>query len=301
MRSPLAEQERHYRTVARAIEFIRSHARRQPELGEIASFLGLSEHHFQRIFSEWAGISPKRFLQYVTKEYAREALRTRGSVLSVAHEAGLSGPGRLHDLMVTCEAMSPGEIKAMGAGLEIRFGGAPTPFGYALIAWTSRGICHLAFSDGEDLVRAVGQLKEEWPHATFVRDDAGASQYTNAIFGTHASRQHLHLMLRGTNFQIRVWEALLALAPGERASYAQLAEGMGAPKAWRSVGTAIAVNRIAVLIPCHRVIRESGESGSYRWGATRKAALLAREAAQCSGESERSLSPSPPRCAGTRS
>lgn len=278
MHNSLAGQERHYRTVARAIAFIRSHARQQPELGEIAAHIGLSEQHFQRVFSEWAGISPKRFLQYLTKEYAREALRGTGNVLAVAHDAGLSGPGRLHDLMVTCEAMSPGEIKAMGAGLEIRFGEAPTPFGHALIAWTGRGICHLAFTD--DSERTAGHLRQEWPRAGFVRDDLGAGQYAAIIFGEHATRQQLHLMLRGTNFQIRVWEALLSLTPGESMSYGRLAEKMAMPRAGRSVGTAIAKNNIALLIPCHRVIRESGEIGSYRWGATRKAAMLAREAAQ---------------------
>ena len=271
---------RQYDTVARAIEFIRSHAQHQPELGEIAAHLGLSEHHFQRVFSEWAGISPKRFLQYLTKEYARQALRRSGDVLSVASDAGLSGPGRLHDLMVTCEAMSPGEIKALGAGLEIRHGTAPTPFGHALIAWTSRGICHLGFFNADGPLCALACLKLEWPNAKFQPDNSGALAHAAAIFGGSGSARHLHLMLRGTNFQIKVWEALLSIPAGEVVSYTQLAARAGAPKACRSVGTAIAANCIALLIPCHRVIRDSGEIGSYRWGTERKAALIAREAVQ---------------------
>lgn len=276
-------RSRQYRTVAGAIEYIRSHAQRQPELAEIAGSLGLSEHHLQRLFSEWAGISPKRFLQYVTKEYAREALRKSGNILSVATDAGLSGPGRLHDLMVTCEAMSPGEIKALGGGLEIRYGATATPFGRALIAWTPRGICHLGFLDADSQVCALDCLKQDWPNASFKHDNSGALGHAAAIFGDNASARHLHLMLRGTNFQIKVWEALLSVPAGEVVSYTQLAARAGAPKACRSVGSAIGTNCIALLIPCHRVIRESGEFGSYRWGAERKAALIAREAAQMKG------------------
>jgi len=266
--------------VARAIAFIRSHARRQPTLKEISDSLGLSEFHLQRIFSEWAGVSPKRFLQYVTKEYARQALRSSEDLLSVTLEAGLSSPGRLHDLMVTCEAMSPGEIKTLGAGLEIRFGEAPTPFGNALIAWTARGICHLGFVEDTASANAVACLQQDWPAATLVQDRQRALQLATEIFNARPPAQPLHLMLRGTNFQIKVWEALISVAPGEVVSYTQLAHRAGAPKARRSVGTAIGKNDIALLIPCHRVIRETGEIGSYRWGSARKAALLAWEAAQ---------------------
>lgn len=280
MRNIMADHARQYATVALAIEFIRNHARHQPTLNEIADNLGLSEFHLQRIFSEWAGVSPKRFLQYVTKEYARQALRNSRDVLSVALEAGLSGPGRLHDLMVTCEAMSPGEIKSLGAGLEIRFGDAPTPFGHSLIAWTPRGICHLGFVEGDALEAAVAGLQQEWPTATFVHDPQRALQLAAAIFNASPTKQPLHLMLRGTNFQIKVWEALISVAQGEIVSYTQLATMAGMPKARRSVGTAIGKNNIALLIPCHRVIRETGEIGSYRWGSSRKAALLAYEGAQ---------------------
>lgn len=276
----IEERARQYETVARAIAYIRSHARRQPSLGEVSDSLGLSEFHLQRVFSEWAGVSPKRFLQYVTKEHARRALRRSGDVLSVAFEAGLSSPGRLHDLMVTCEAMSPGEIKAMGAGLEIRHGRAPTPFGDALIAWTGRGICHIEFLDEGAGESAVASLRKDWPAATLVQDAPRAMQLAAAIFRSAPSDAPLHLMLRGTNFQIKVWEALLRVAPGEAVSYTQLAQLAGAPKAQRAVGSAVARNHIAFLIPCHRVIRETGETGNYRWGAERKVALLAWEAAQ---------------------
>ncbi len=280
MRNIMADHARQYETVARAIEFIRNNARRQPTLSEIAGSLGLSEFHLQRIFSEWAGVSPKRFLQYVTKEYAKQALRSSRDMLSVALEAGLSGPGRLHDLMVTCEAMSPGEIKSMGIGLEIRFGNALTPFGNSLIAWTQRGICHLEFVETDALEEAVVCLQKEWPTATYVRDQQRALELATTIFNVDPLGQPLHLILRGTNFQIKVWEALISVAPGEIVSYSQLATMIGLPKARRSVGTAIGKNNIALLIPCHRVIRETGEIGSYRWGPSRKAALLAREGAQ---------------------
>ncbi len=280
MRNPVADQARQYETVARAIAFIRSHARRQPTLNEISDSLGLSEFHLQRMFSEWAGVSPKRFLQYVTKQYAKQALRESADVLSVTLDTGLSSPGRLHDLMVTCEAMSPGEIKTGGAGLEIGFGEAPTPFGNALIAWTPRGICHLGFVEGAAMAHAVAGLQQDWPAAALVQDRQRALQLAAEIFHAGPSTQALHLMLRGSNFQIKVWEALISVAPGEMVSYTQLAQRAGIPKARRSVATAIAKNSIALLIPCHRVIRESGEIGGYRWGSDRKAALLAWEAVQ---------------------
>lgn len=268
-----------YETVARAIAYIRGNSQGQPSLKEISASLGLSEFHLQRVFSEWAGVSPKRFLQYVTKEHAKQALRRSGDVLSVALESGLSGPGRLHDLMVTCEAMSPGEIKTLGAGLEIRHGRVPTPFGDALIAWTERGICHIQFLD-EGAEEAALSLREDWLAATIVQDDAGAMQLSATIFQAASSDGPLHLMLRGTNFQIKVWEALLRVAPGEAVSYRQLARMAGVQKAQRAVGSALGKNAIAFLIPCHRVIRETGEVGNYRWGSDRKVALLAWEAAQ---------------------
>lgn len=280
MRDALADQARQYELVERAIKFIRGHARHQPSLVEISEILGLSEFHLQKVFSEWAGVSPKRFLQYVTKECAKRALRRSEDLLSVTMDAGLSSPGRLHDLMVTCEAMSPGEIKSLGAGLEIRFGVTPTPFGNALIAWTPRGICHFWFVGEGAAESAVDDLKQNWPNATFMHDPHGAYKLAATIFNADTATQPLHLMLRGSNFQIKVWEALIRIAPGEIVSYSQVAHMAGMPMASRSVGTAIGKNNIALLIPCHRVIRESGEIGCYRWGADRKAALLLRKGAQ---------------------
>jgi AraC family transcriptional regulator of adaptative response/methylated-DNA-[protein]-cysteine methyltransferase len=280
MRDALADQARQYELVERAIKFIRGHARHQPSLVEISEILGLSEFHLQKVFSEWAGVSPKRFLQYVTKECAKRALRRSEDLLSVTMDAGLSSPSRLHDLMVTCEAMSPGEIKSLGAGLEIRFGVTPTPFGNALIAWTPRGICHFWFVEEGAAESAVDDLKQNWPNATFMHDPHGAYKLASTIFNADTATQPLHLMLRGSNFQIKVWEALIRIAPGEIVSYSQVAHMAGMPMASRSVGTAIGKNNIALLIPCHRVIRESGEIGCYRWGADRKAALLLREGAQ---------------------
>ena len=280
MRNPIIDQARHYQQVARAIAYLRQHARSQPTLGELAQHLGVSEFHLQRIFSEWVGVSPKRFLQYLTKQYAKQALRSSADVFSVALAAGLSGSGRLHDLMVTCEAMTPGDIKRGGAGLLIGYGTAPTPFGDALMAWTPRGICHIGFAQDAESAHALTSLKQDWPAAAFVPDQAQAKLLAATIFNVAAQTQPLHLMLRGTNFQIKVWEALLDVAAGSSVSYGQLAAKLGMPGAQRAVGSAVAKNRIALLIPCHRVIRADGESGHYHWGDDRKAALRAWEAAR---------------------
>ena len=273
------EYQRHYAIVARAIGFIRENSRRQPSLAEIATAVHLSEFHLQRIFAAWTGISPKRFLQFLTKEYAKQALRDCDDVLSVSAAAGLSGGGRLHDLMVSCEAMTPGEIKAGGRGVEVGWGHAATPFGEALIGWTPRGICHLAFCD-DDQVSAAARLAAQWPAATLIADDAEAACLAARIFPGRQRSGRLHLILRGTNYQIKVWEALIGIEPSQRISYGKLAAMAGAPQAQRAAGSALAANTIAYLIPCHRVIRESGDSGNYRWGPERKAAMLAWEAAQ---------------------
>jgi AraC family transcriptional regulator of adaptative response/methylated-DNA-[protein]-cysteine methyltransferase len=275
----LRAQSRHYDTVARAIDFIRAHARRQPGLDEIAAAVHLSPHHLQRLFAEWAGISPKRFLQYLTKEYARARLLDSGDTLSVALESGLSGPGRLHDLMVGCEAMTPAEIRAGGLGITVGYGFGPTPFGEALVAWTSRGVCHFAFRTATDPAMIVA-LASQWPRAELARDDARAGRLLQEIFGGGPRRAPIPLHLRGTNFQIKVWEALIRVDIGELVSYRQLAAAAGAPRAQRAVGSALAANAIGYLIPCHRVIREGGDTGSYRWGAERKLVMLGWEAAQ---------------------
>lgn len=268
---------RQYELVARAIRYLRANAAQQPTLAELAQAVHLSEYHLQRVFAQWAGISPKRFLQYLTKEYARQALREAQDVLSVSQASGLSGAGRLHDLMVSCEAMTPGEIRSGGAGLTLGWGQAETPFGLALAGWSARGLCYLAFLDGDAAARQA-ELRAAWPAAQLQQDDAQAQRLMDRVFPGTPQPGRLHLLLRGTNFQLKVWEALLRLPPGQRVSYTQLAALAGAPKAQRAVGSALAANQIGWLIPCHRVIRESGDSGHYRWGDERKAAMLAWEA-----------------------
>ncbi|WP_205665195.1 methylated-DNA--[protein]-cysteine S-methyltransferase [Caldimonas tepidiphila] len=278
-------EARHYEQVAKAIGYLRANALRQPPLVEVAAAVGLSEHHLQRVFSEWAGVSPKRFLQSLTKAHALAALRASADVLDAALASGLSGPGRLHDLIVSCEAMTPGEVRALGAGLEIGHGFAATPFGEALLGWTPRGLCHLEFRDGtrEALLAALRSL---WPHATLRRDDAGAAALAGQVFPRLPAPRRLHLVLRGTNFQIQVWEALLRTRPGQLLSYAQLAAMAGLPRAPRAVGSAVGANTLGVLIPCHRVIRGSGDCSDYRWGVVRKLALQGWEAARAAAVAE---------------
>ena len=281
------KQGKHFETVARAIEYIRGHARQQPALSDIAAAVNLSEFHLQRLFSEWAGISPKRFLQYLTKEYARQALRESSDILSTSFDVGLSGAGRLHDLMVSCEAMTPGEIKAQGKGVTVHYGLALTPFGDALFAWTQRGLCKLAFCDGcgsTDSSVLIDDLATEWSAATLQRDEEEAARLSQRVFYPEPGKagqapEKLHLLLRGTNFQIKVWEALLNIGSSKIVSYGTLAKLAGSSKAQRAVGSALAANRIGYLIPCHRVIRESGDIGVYRWGSERKAMMLAWEKA----------------------
>ncbi len=275
--APPDTSARQYAVVARAIAYLRDHATRQPTLAELAQAVHLSEFHLQRVFAQWAGISPKRFLQYLTKEYACQALREAQDVLSVAQASGLSGPGRLHDLMVSCEAMTPGEIRRGGAGVVLGWGQGDTPFGAALLAWTPRGVCYLAFLDG-DAAQRYQELRAAWPAAQLQADEREAQRLLAQVFPAAPQPGRLHLLLRGTNFQLKVWEALLRLPPGRRVSYTQLAGLAGAPKAQRAVGSALAANQIGYLIPCHRVIREGGDSGHYRWGSERKAAMLAWEA-----------------------
>lgn len=268
-----------YNQIATAIRFLRDRASEQPSLAELAEQVGLSECHFQRLFSQWAGVSPKRFLQFLTKERAKQALAKSTSVLQATLESGLSGPGRLHDLMVSCEAMTPGEVKAQGEGLQIGYGEALTPFGKALVAWTSRGVCYLAFFNMDPTLYEQ-ELKSEWPKAGFYKDNSAACDLMERIFINTSAQKPLHLLLKGTNFQLKVWEALLRVGEGELVSYSQLAAMAGSPKASRAVGSAMAANKIGFLIPCHRVIRESGESGHYRWRSERKLAMQGWEAAK---------------------
>lgn len=270
---------RDYHRIAQAIEYLQRHATSQPELAAVAQAVHLSPHHFQRLFTRWAGVSPKRFLQYLTVENAKARLAA-GSMLDVAAEVGLSGAGRLHDLFVTLEALSPGEFKAGGAGLTIGFGRHTSPFGECVIATTRRGICALHFIDRS--ADAAAALRGDWPNAELIRDDAATATLARRIFEPLAVHraQPLALVVRGTNFQLQVWRALLALPFGAVASYGGIANAIGRPAAARAVGAAIGANPVAWLIPCHRVIRETGALSGYRWGAARKAAMLGWEAAR---------------------
>lgn len=282
-----------YDRVAQAIAFIRQHQQQQPDLATIARHVHLSEHHFQRLFSRWAGISPKRFLQSLTAEHAKAALASRRSVLETALAAGLSGPGRLHDLMVTVEAISPGEYKAGGAGLTIGYGVHSTPFGSLLVAQTGRGLCQLQFLEKGQAASAVAQLQQAWPQAQLVEAAAATQAICDRIFcralaGPNAPP--LPVWVKGTNFQIQVWRALLQIPAGQLATYQDLAVAIGRPTAARAVGTAVGRNPIAYLIPCHRVICASGEIGGYRWGRDRKAAMLAWEAGRTATDCTQALS-----------
>ncbi len=266
-----------YVLVEQAIDYVEHNAQQQPELSEIASAVGLSEFHFQRVFTRWAGISPKRFLQFVTKENAKHLLDHSESLLDTTYQVGLSSLGRLHDLFVTTEAVTPGQYKSRGAGLTIRYGLHPTPFGECLIGVTEHGICHLGFvqdSEGD----AIDDLVSEWQKAEMIEDHEATAPLVGPIFDLSQRTEHpVHLHLRGTNFQIKVWEALLRIPAGHVATYGQIASEIGQPTAMRAVGTAVGHNPVAVLIPCHRVIRKLGEFGNYRYGAARKKALLAHE------------------------
>lgn len=275
-----------YHRIEQAIDFLHRHAGRQPALAEAAAAAGLSEHHFQRLFTRWAGISPKRYLQVLAAERARRLLPT-SSVLDASLGAGLSGPGRLHDLLVSLHAASPGELRDGGRGLSLRHGFADTPFGEALLALSPRGLCHFGFV-GDDRAAALAELRAAWPRAALIADDPAADALVGRIFPHRpgASAQPLALWVRGTNFQVRVWEALLRIAPGETVSYQQLAATVGRPGAARAVGNAVGANSVAYLIPCHRVIRRHAGLGDYRWGAPRKAALLAWERCQLAAGGE---------------
>jgi len=266
-----------YLRIEQAILYLDNHITDQPSLEETAASIGLSEFHFQRLFTRWAGISPKRFLQYLTKESAKDLLSRSENLLDTTHQLGLSSLGRLHDLFVSAEAVSPGQYKSRGLGLTIRYGLHPTPFGKCLIGMTERGICHLSFvQTGEG--NAIDQFVADWNQAKMMEDHKSTAPLVGPIFDLgRRGKSELRVHLRGTNFQIKVWEALLNIPAGAVTTYEGIASSIGNPNALRAVGTAVGHNPIAVLIPCHRVIRKSGEFGNYRHGAPRKKALLARE------------------------
>ena len=271
---------RDYERVGAAIRYLEDNIREQPVLSDVAAAVNMSEFHFQRLFRRWAGITPKRFLQYLTVGYAKEALDESRSVLDTAFEVGLSGPGRLHDLFVSCEAMTPGEYKELGSGLIIRYGFHPTSFGECLIFLTDRGICGLAFVES-DRDAALQNLGAQWSLATLRHEPGATAPFSEQIFGEgFAPGLALRLVLKGTNFQVRVWEALMRIPPGHVTTYEALGTYLGKPTASRAIGSAVGRNSISYLVPCHRVIHKSGLVTGYRWGHVRKRALLGWEAAR---------------------
>ncbi|QKT03469.1 methylated-DNA--[protein]-cysteine S-methyltransferase [Ectothiorhodospiraceae bacterium 2226] len=276
-----------YDRIACAIRYLEAQRRAQPDLAALAAHVGLSPYHLHRLFRAWAGITPKDFLQCLTLEHAKGLLHAGASVLDAALDAGLSGPGRLHDACVALEAASPGEVKSGGAGWTLHAGVADTPFGPCLIAEGPRGVCHLGFLDAArsaSVADELTQLQAAWPAARLRRDDAGAARVARRIFvRTPQGAPPLRALVRGTDFQVRVWRALLRVPPGAAVSYGRLAAALGRPGAGRAVGAAVGRNPLAYLIPCHRVIRETGVIGDYRWDATRKRAMLAWEAAASDG------------------
>ncbi|HEY3344948.1 MAG TPA: methylated-DNA--[protein]-cysteine S-methyltransferase [Anaerolineaceae bacterium] len=275
------QQAADYERIEQAIRFLEKHYQDQPPLKDIAAALGLSEFHFQRLFSQWVGISPKRFLQYLTKEHAKALLARSEDLMAVAYDSGLSGPGRLHDLFVATEAVTPGEYKLLGEGLVIQYGFHPTPFGRCLLARTARGICHLAFVEAGQEQLALQDLRARWRSASFEENLAATRPLANQAFLPRWSLDRpLSVYLQGTNFQIKVWEALLRIPSGSVVTYHDLAVSIGMPGAARAVGHALGQNPIAVLIPCHRVIRRDGDFGNYHYGSARKKALLGWEFAQ---------------------
>lgn len=273
-----------YDRIAVAIEYIKSRFKDQPSLEELSAVVGISSFHFQRLFSEWAGVSPKKFMQYLSIEYAKQLLKTdRSTLLDAAYETGLSGTGRLHDLFIKIEGMTPGEFKNGGENLVINYCYAESPFGKLIVASTSKGICHMSFE--EDDQKALSDLKSRFPKAQYYQIVDDLQQNALRIFQKDWNQlDQIKLHLSGTDFQLKVWETLLKIPLGRLASYGIIAENIARPKASRAVGTAIGSNPIAFLIPCHRVIQATGNIGGYMWGATRKSAIIGWEASKVSGQ-----------------
>jgi AraC family transcriptional regulator of adaptative response/methylated-DNA-[protein]-cysteine methyltransferase len=278
----LHEAAADYDVVRRAIGHIRKHWREQPEIDAIAEAAGVTPTELHHLFRRWAGLTPKAFLQALTLDGARRLLRDSASVLDATYEVGLSGPSRLHDLFVTHEAMSPGEWKAGGEGLTIKFGFHPSPFGKALIMATDRGLAGVAFADPGEEDAALADMRRRWPKATYVADETLSAPIARRIFDPSEWRaeQPLRVVLIGTDWEVRVWEALLKIPMGNVATYSGIAEKICTPAAARAVGAAVGKNPIAFVVPCHRVIGKSGDLTGYHWGITRKRAMLGWEAGQ---------------------
>ena len=271
-----------YARIEQVIYYLEQNASQQPRLSEIAAYINLSEYHFQRLFTRWVGISPKRFLQFITKEHAKQLLNKSASIMEAAYRVGLSSPGRLHDLFITWEAVTPGEFKLHGEGLTINYGFHPSPFGEVLLGVTDRGLCNLSFVLHSKQSDALDALQKKWPKARLVQDLSITQPLIARIFHHRANSadESLRVYLSGSNFQLKVWEALLRIPTGKVVSYGDIARYLGRPGASRAVGNALAQNPVAVVIPCHRVISSLGEFGDYHYGQARKIALLGWEMAK---------------------
>jgi AraC family transcriptional regulator of adaptative response/methylated-DNA-[protein]-cysteine methyltransferase len=278
--TPLAIAAADYDVVRRAIAFISEHWREQPETEAIAAAAGVTATELHHLFRRWAGLTPKAFLQALTLDHARRLLRDSASVLDASFEVGLSGPGRLHDLFVTHEAMSPGEWKSGGAGLTIRYGFHPSPFGTALVMATERGLAGLAFADPGEEEAALADMRRRWPQASTIEDATLTAALARRIFDPKLWRadRPLRVVLIGTDFEVRVWEALLRIPMGRATTYSDIAVKLGASKAARAVGAAVGKNPVSFVVPCHRVLGKSGDITGYHWGLTRKRAMLGWEA-----------------------
>lgn len=274
------QQQINFNRIAEAIEYIHENFRLQPDLDEVAAKVHLSPFHFQRLFKEWAGVSPKKFLQYISVEYAKNILKNKEATLfDAAYDTGLSGTGRLHDLFVKIEGMTPGEFKNGGENLSINYSYAETPFGNMIVASTRKGICYMAFADDE--TGSFAAMCQHFPRAEFRQITDIIQQNALYIFTQDWQKlQQIKLHLKGTDFQLKVWETLLKIPEGQLSTYGTIAEKIQKPNASRAVGTAIGSNPVAFLIPCHRVIQSAGTIGGYMWGATRKTAIIGWEAAK---------------------
>jgi AraC family transcriptional regulator of adaptative response/methylated-DNA-[protein]-cysteine methyltransferase len=279
-RAPLSDAAADYEVVRRAIAHIRGHWRAQPEIDAIADAAGVSSTDLHHLFRRWCGLTPKAFLQALTLDSARALLRSSASVLDTSYEVGLSGPGRLHDLFVTHEAMSPGEWKAGGEGLTITYGFHPCPFGMALVMMAPRGLAGLALADPGEERASLDDMRRRWPKANYVEDYAATAATARRIFDSAMWKpdQPLRVVLIGTDFEIRVWEKLLTIPMGKLTTYSNLARSAGVPKAARAVGAAVGKNPISFVVPCHRVVGKNGDLTGYHWGISRKRAMLGWEA-----------------------
>jgi AraC family transcriptional regulator of adaptative response/methylated-DNA-[protein]-cysteine methyltransferase len=275
---------RDYDSVRRAIAFISEHWRAQPDIEAMADAAGVTPDELHHLFRRWAGLTPKAFMQALTLDHAKGLLRDSASVLDAALDSGLSGPSRLHDLFVTHEAMSPGEWKAGGAGMTLQYGFHPSPFGTAIVIASGRGLAGLAFADPGQEQTALADMRRRWPNATCVEDHAGTAALAQRIFDTRLWRpdQPLRVVLIGTDFEVRVWEALLKIPMGCATTYSDVAANISSPKASRAVGAAVGRNPVSFVVPCHRVLGKSGALTGYHWGITRKQAMLGWEAGQVS-------------------